>query len=74
MKLIKDWRYIWRRAWSVRLALISALFSAIETAMSYIASGEPRPFVICALLVSVATAVSRIVAQETLYDDYQNAP
>lgn len=74
MKLIKDARYLWTRLWSVRLALLSALLSAIETAMNYISTGQTPIFVVGAFLVSIGSVVARLIDQETLYDDYAEAP
>jgi hypothetical protein len=73
-RLIRDARRIWHRLWSVRLSLLSALLSTIETCMNYYATGQAPIFVIGAALVSIATAVSRLVSQDSLYDSYEQAP
>lgn len=65
---------IWYRYWSVRLAILSSLCSAIELGMSYHATGQAPVFVIAALAVSLVGAWARIVKQDGLEDDYAQAP
>lgn len=73
MKLISDWKRIWFRLWSVRLALLTALLSACEAAFAYWVDHSPW-IAIGSFTLSIATAVSRIVSQDNLYDDYEHAP
>jgi len=64
MKLLRDWAHICRRAWSVRLALLSAVLSAIEIALPYFAPATPsRRFAAAAAALALAAAIARIVAQ-----------
>ena len=74
MKLISDWKRIWYRLWSVRLALLTALFSAFEVTLQYYVDGQPSLIVFGSFALSIATAASRIVSQDNLYDDYEHAP
>jgi hypothetical protein len=74
MRLVQDAKRIWHRLWSVRLALLSALLSAIESCMNYIATGQAPVFVILAFFVSIGSVVARLVAQESLHESYENAP
>lgn len=76
MTFIEDWKHIWHRLWSVRLAVLSSLCSAIELTMNYIATGQTPLFVVGALVVSLVGAWSRIVKQESLdlNADYLKAP
>ena len=68
MKFIEDARHLWLRLWSVRLALLSALLSAAEVAVPYLAPAAPSHlFAILAGCVALAAAVARIVAQPALY-------
>lgn len=64
MTLLDDWRRLVRRAWSVRLAVLAALLSAVEVALPFVAPERSSGwFALAALLVSLAAAYARIVAQ-----------
>lgn len=64
--LIPDWKRLWLKLWSVRLALLAALLSAAEVALSVWIEGKPAIFAGVAFLFSVSAAVARIVAQPEL--------
>lgn len=67
---IPDWKRIARKAWSVRLAVLSGLLSAIEFALPYIAPQQPsRRFAAAAAVVALAAAIARLVAQPRLHDE-----
>lgn len=69
MKLLPEWRRIIRRAWSVRLALLSALLGAIEIGVQLLAASQPTPwFATASALTSFAAAIARIVAQPGSFD------
>jgi len=74
MKLITDWKRIWYRLWSIRLALLTAVLSAVEIGFEYYANGHASWIVFGISMSSLATAVSRVVSQDNLYDDYFTAP
>lgn len=64
MRLVDGWGKIARRAWSVRLAILSGALSAIEFALPYFAPEQPsRRFAAAAALVALAAAIARIVSQ-----------
>lgn len=64
MRVLSDWRWLLRRAWSVRLALLAAVLSAIEIFVQLLAATRPTPwFAMAAALTSLAAALARIVAQ-----------
>lgn len=64
MKLIDDWRELWKYLWSVRLALLAAGLTAAEAAVPRISdSVPPGLFLILSAIVSIAAAGSRLVAQ-----------
>lgn len=64
MTPVPNWRRVLRKAWSVRLAILSAVLSAAEFGMPFIAPVQPNGwFAGAALLVSLAAAAARIVAQ-----------
>lgn len=68
MKLLSDWKRILRKAWSVRLALLSSVLSASEFAMQYLAPEHASgAFALTAGVVSLAAAVARLVAQPKLW-------
>lgn len=66
MRLIDDWDKQFHKLWSVRLALLSALFSAAETAMNLYATGTAPKLVVLTMIVSLCSAVARLVAQPEL--------
>lgn len=62
--LVKDAKRVMRRAWSIRLAVLSALLSAADVALPYMAPEHPsRGFAAAAGVVALAAALSRVVAQ-----------
>lgn len=69
MKLIDDWNWVWRKAWSVKLLAIAAILSGVEVYNSVvIALSLPPPlppglFALAAGLVSCAALIARFVAQ-----------
>ena len=66
--LIPDWKLIWKRAWSVRLALLAALLSGIEVAVGVWATGNPPIFAGIAFVASLGAGIARIVAQPKLHE------
>ena len=66
--LVDGWARVLRRAWSVRLALISAALSGVEFALPYFAPEKSSgKFAALAGIVSVSAAVARIVAQPKVW-------
>ena len=64
MHLLDNWRDLLRKAWSVRLAILSAGLSAMEFALPFVAPEQPSGlFAGAAVLVSLAAAAARVVAQ-----------
>lgn len=69
LNLVWNWRRVLKKSWSVRLALLSALLSAVEFAMPFIAPAQSsRRFAALALSVSIAAGVARIIAQKDIHD------
>ncbi len=70
-RLISNARTVWHRLWSVRLALLGALFSAAEFAVSLAPDsvaeivGRGR-FAAVAFVVGIGAAVARVVQQVRL--------
>jgi len=64
MTLIDNAREVLLKAWSVRLALLGAMFSAAEVALPFFDPFfPPRTMAIMALLASAGAAIARVVAQ-----------
>jgi len=72
VNLIQNWRQKWPRLWSVRLALVAALLSAVEVAMNVWLTGKPPLIVISAGLFSLCAAIARVVSQPRLNDEDRN--
>ena len=68
MNLIDNWKAVATKAWSMRLALLSAVLSALEVCLPYLDGTMPRGrFAMLAVLVSVGAAVARLVAQPEMH-------
>ncbi|MDE2452740.1 MAG: hypothetical protein KGL43_04035 [Burkholderiales bacterium] len=66
--LIADARHVARRAWSFRLALLSALFSGLQFAVPFMGDLlPPRVLVVLALVSGVGSAVARVVPQPRMH-------
>ncbi|MFM7569554.1 MAG: hypothetical protein ACKO8O_12770 [Betaproteobacteria bacterium] len=62
--LLEDWRKIARRAWSIRLSIVAAVFTAAEVVVPLFGDALPRGvFVLLAFVASIGAAVARLVAQ-----------
>lgn len=71
MRLIQHWRKLAPRLWSFRLAILSAILSAIEFALPFLPPLPipPRTFAALAFVVSVSAAIARLVAQPKAKED-----
>lgn len=64
MKIIDNWNEVLKKAWSIRLALLSAVFSAAEVALPFFTDFvPPRTMALLAALTAAAATIARIVAQ-----------
>lgn len=63
MRLIHDWRVVLKRAWSVRLALLAALFTSWASWWAYREYGTPLYITAPAVLLNLAVSISRIIKQ-----------
>ena len=64
LSLLDDWRKIARRAWSIRLSIIAAIFTAAEVVVPLFGDVLPRGlFVLLAFSASIGAAIARLVAQ-----------
>jgi hypothetical protein len=70
MMLIDDWRRVMRKAWSLRLALMAAVLSALEVGVQLLAPDYPGPWFACgSALLCLAATLARIVAQPRMRAD-----
>lgn len=72
ISLLDDWRNIVRRAWSIRLSLLAAAFTAAEVVVplfgDVLLDVMPRgAFVLLAFAASIGATVARIVAQPEMH-------
>lgn len=64
MTLIDNARDVLLKAWSIRLALLSAVLSAAEVALPFFTTFiPPNTMAILAVLTSAGAALARLVAQ-----------
>lgn len=66
MQFIDDWKRQFPKLWSVRLALLAALASGVETAITVYATGSAPLLVVATFLTSLGAAIARIVAQPSV--------
>ena len=71
--LIKNWRTVLAKAHSIRFTALATLFSVGQGAIEFYASGQPPWMVGLITLVSLGSAVARIVDQSSLSGS-ENAP
>jgi hypothetical protein len=75
MKLIDDANLVWHRLWSVRFALLSALFGLAAQLQDNLPAIRdfvtPKEFVALSIACGVASALSRVVKQASLPDGSQ---
>lgn len=70
--LVKNWRQVLRRAWSVKLMLAAAALSGLEVAMPYLdgyVDIPPRLFALLSGVTVAAAFIARICAQRSIKDD-----
>lgn len=66
MNFIPDWKRKFPKLWSVRLSIMAAVASGIEAGFNMYLTGTAPVLVVCACVVSIGSAVARIVAQPKL--------
>lgn len=63
------WRDVLRRAWSVRLSAMAAVFMAAEIAMPMLSTRvPPYLFVLLALAASIGSIWARVLVQKTMQE------
>lgn len=71
MKLVSDWWFVLRTAWSARLALLSAFLGGLEVAAQVMAPQWGGYGAIAAIVASLAATLARVVHQAKLRRDEQ---
>ena len=70
MKLIEN-APAWHRLWSMRLAILAALFGALELSLPLWRGVVPEStFAMLSTFSALAAAVSRVIKQESLHDSH----
>lgn len=69
MKVIEEWEVVLRRAWSMKLAFLIALFGAAQAALPYFGDFLPQP-----LMGSLTAALALLLAAARLLDQGDAAP
>lgn len=68
ISLLDDWRKVARRAWSIRLSIVAAIFTAAEVVVPLLGDVLPRgAFVLLAFAASIGAAIARLVAQPEMH-------
>lgn len=64
MTLLTDWKKILKKAWSVRLVLLSGFLSGVEIVLPLYVDSLPRGiFATLSVFTAIAATLARIVAQ-----------
>ncbi len=75
MQFIQDAKTVLMKAWSVRLALLAAVFSAMEVALPFFAPFvPPHTMAILAVVASAGAAIARIVSQPKMHTQKADWP
>ena len=68
LSLLDDWRRVARRAWSIGLSVVAAIFTAAEVVVPLFGDVLPRGvFVLLAFSASIGAAIARLVAQPEMH-------
>ena len=69
LKLGNTWRKVLRKAWSVRLSALAAVFMAAEIVMPMLAPSIPSYLFVClALMASIGSIWARVLVQKTMQE------
>ena len=66
MRLLDNWREVFRKAWSIKFMLLAGLLSGVEVVMSILQPSNTLPPGVFAALAGVVTSlalVARLMAQ-----------
>lgn len=67
MKLKSDWKEILRKAWSVRLIILAAIFSGLEVVVPLFYDAFPRnTFAVLSGITTAAALIARVMMQRNM--------
>ena len=72
MRILRNWREVLRRAWSVRLIAVAVLLTGVEVALPFLdgyVDLPPRLFAGLAGLAAAGAFAARLIAQKGLSND-----
>ena len=70
MKLHSNWKLILRKAWSIRLVVLSAVFSAAQLVIPVYGDVLPRDaFAILSAVACAGAIIARVVTQKEFPDE-----
>ncbi|CAB4326609.1 hypothetical protein [Brucella sp. 191011898] len=67
MKLVSDWRWVLRYAWSIRLLIAAGILTGLEAVLPYLADTSLIPdrwFRLLMFVVTIAAFMARIISQK----------
>lgn len=65
MQLLPDWKLILRKAWSVRLIILAAIFSGAEVVVPLFYDAMPRnTFALLSGITTAAALIARVIMQK----------
>ena len=74
LKVGTTWRDVLRKAWSVRLSALAAVFMAAEIALPMLSPRvPPYLFVLLALAASIGSIWARVLVQKTMQEAVNEA-
>jgi hypothetical protein len=64
MNLVHEWKWLARKAWSIRFAVLSAVLSGCEVILPLFVDTMPRNvFAVLAMLAAIGAGVARVMVQ-----------
>ncbi|MCI1001073.1 hypothetical protein HWD97_13385 [Ochrobactrum sp. C6C9] len=72
MKLVSDWRWVLRYAWSIRLLIVAGILTGLEAVLPYLADTSLIPdrwFRLLIFVVTIAAFLARIISQKDSSDE-----
>jgi hypothetical protein len=66
--IIKNWRKVMRKAWSLRLMLLAAVLSGVEIVLPLFADGIPRgAFAALSIVATGGAYIARFIVQKEFH-------
>ncbi len=65
--LVPEWKWLVRKAWSIRLVVLAGLLSGCEVILPLFVDSIPRNvFAVLSMLAAIGAGVARVMAQPTM--------